>query len=85
MAGSPGKNRIMGCVEIGGMMKHLETRYIFVQERGDGTHWFKMETLSFYMRDAIAKLLDGSTMTWKEAKRYGWSWKKVKVELTVIK
>lgn len=39
----------------------------------------RMDTLSFYRKDAIEKILKGTTMSWEELKRYNWIVKKVSI------
>jgi len=46
-----------------------------------GKPQYRIHTLAYYRKDSISSLLEGSTMTWNQAKDFGW--KCVKVEITI--
>lgn len=51
--------------------------YIIVNSNSKGIP----QTLSHYKKECISNFMEGSTMTWKECKKYGWKCEKVDVNI----
>ncbi len=45
---------------------------------------FQLDTLEYFRKSSILKLLINSSMTWDEVKQYGWTCVKVELTLTEI-
>lgn len=54
-----------------------EIMYVCVTDRNEVNH----DTLRYYRKDSIKKLVEDGNMTWKELRKYGWRCIKVTVEI----
>ena len=58
-----------------------ETLYVTVDKYGNPDY----TSLSIQRKECVRNFLSGTSMDWKEAKKYGWSCVKVEVKITDIK